>query len=122
MRIWRWPPPTRRATAAEKSPSIGYINLDSPTRTIDTSPTCSVVTFISLSSSAWARTGVSLAAWTVLLTVQLANLARQFVASSVDARFHRAFREPETLRDFLVRQLLNIPQQNGCPQCVGELR
>src|SRR5688500_7194377 len=53
--------------------------------------------------------------------LQLSDLPRQLETSAVDPRFHRAFGQLQLVRDFLVRELLQIPQHHGGAERGGQL-
>src|SRR5262245_66694212 len=104
IRICRCPADTRPLTAVEKSLRIGYISRVSPTRTMETPPFCSVLTFISVGS----RPFRDRSRRTVFAAAQLTDLTRQLGAPAVDARLHGAFGQAQLICDFLVRQFLDV--------------
>src|SRR6185436_605468 len=110
MMISLLPAATSAVTVDAKSPRIGYISRGSPTRTMETRPFCSVVTFISVHSTH------AVAARTEVLAPELLDLSGELVAPAVDARFDGAFGQLQLLRDLVVRQLLDIAHEDGRAQ------
>src|SRR5262245_59118969 len=108
------PDETSDVTTEAKSPRIGYISRGSPTRTIDTRPFRSVVTFISVHSTH------SAAARTEVLAPELSDLPRELVAPAVDARFDGAFGQLQLLRDLVIRQFLDVAHEDGGAQRLGQ--
>src|SRR5579859_783521 len=100
-------------TAAENSDSSGYIRRASPTRTTAIPLACSVVIFIRLVPLHRIAGGAAPARFDRLVLLQSLELVRQLDASAVDARLDGPLRQPEAIRDFLVRQLLQIAEHDG---------
>src|SRR5574338_53505 len=86
--------------AEENSESRGYINRDSPTRTMDTPCALSIVRFIRYSTQLVPAGGLARAQ--PRGSSHPPDLPRQLDSPAVDPRLHGAFRQSETLGDFLV--------------------
>ena len=48
--------------------------------------------------------------------METAKLPGQFKSAAIDPRFDRAFRQPQLVGDFLVRELLQVAQHDGLPE------
>src|SRR5207244_2667701 len=57
-----------------------------------------------------------LGAGTEIFAAQFPDLPRELVASAVDARLDRAFRQPQLDGDFVIRELLDVAHQDGGAQ------
>src|SRR5512143_1059355 len=92
--------------AEENSDSSGYISRDSPTRTMAIPCALSVERFIRYSTQL--VSAGSFARAQSRGGGHPSNLARKLDAPAIDPGLHRSFGQPETLRDFLVRQLVQV--------------
>ena len=52
----------------------------------------------------------------VIVSAEPADLTGQLRPAAVDPGFDRSFRETKLVRDFLIRQLLDVSHENGCPE------